>query len=159
MVKSARMRRPKGWEILVHRKDGRSARISLKDTKNSYPSQISGYAVQRRISGKPKFSWWIQHVLRKFNWIIGKVKYKYWVCSNKFGVKIPKYVAEKSHLTRIMSKNSGGMPYTKICRISAHNFEHGREASKSYQLDTRKKLSTRYLMWRWEKNLGGNLDL
>ena len=33
-------------------------------------------------------------MLRKRNQIIGEVKYNYWVCTPKIGVKIPKSVAE-----------------------------------------------------------------
>jgi hypothetical protein len=84
----------KGWEILVLWKDGSSTWITLKEMKNSYPVQLAEYAMQRRIAGEPAFAWWIQHELSKRNRIIGKLKSKYWVRTHKFGVKVPKYVAE-----------------------------------------------------------------
>ena len=64
------------------------------DMKNSYPVQMAEYAVQRRIAGEPEFSWWIWHVIAKRNFIIGKLKLKYWVGTHKFGVKITKSVQE-----------------------------------------------------------------
>jgi hypothetical protein len=84
----------KGWEILVQWKDGSTTWVALKDMKNSYPVQLAEYATQRRLAGEPAFAWWIAHVLKKRNRIIGKLKAKYWVRTHKFGVKIPKSVAE-----------------------------------------------------------------
>jgi hypothetical protein len=85
----------KGWEILVQLwKDGSVTWVALKDMKNSYPVQLAEYATQRRIAGEPAFAWWIQYVLNKRNRIIGKLKAKYWIRTHKFGVRIPKSVAE-----------------------------------------------------------------
>ena len=66
--------------------------------KNSYPVQLSEDTVQRCVAGEPGFSWWIQHLLRKFNQIIGKFRSKYLVRTHKFGVKIPKFFAEAKSL-------------------------------------------------------------
>ena len=68
--------------------------MTLEDMKNSYPVQITEYAVQRCIAGDPVFSWWIQHVLLKCNCIIVKLKSKYLVLMHKFFVDIPKSVQE-----------------------------------------------------------------
>jgi hypothetical protein len=64
----------KGWEILVQWKDGSTTWVALKDMKNSYPVQLAEYAIHNRIAGEPAFAWWIQHVLKKRNRIIGKLK-------------------------------------------------------------------------------------
>jgi hypothetical protein len=61
----------KGWEILILWKNGSSTWATLKDMKNSYPVQLTEYAMQRRIAGERAFAWWIQHVLSKRNRIIG----------------------------------------------------------------------------------------
>ena len=84
----------KGYEILVQWKDGSTTWVALKDMKESYPLELAEYAVQRRIAGEPAFAWWVPHVLKKRNRIIGKVKAKYWVRTHKFGVKLPKTVEE-----------------------------------------------------------------
>ena len=76
--------------------------MTLKDMKNSYTVQMAKYVVQHRIAGYPEFAWWIKHVLAKNNHIIGKLKSKYWVRTNTFGVKIPKSVQEAINLMRRM---------------------------------------------------------
>ena len=84
----------KGWEILVQWKDQSTTWVTLKDMKHSYPVQLAEYAIQRRIAGEPAFAWWITHVLRKRNRIISKINSKYWVRTHKFGIKVPKNVAQ-----------------------------------------------------------------
>ena len=54
-----------GVEVLVQWKDGSTTWVTLKDTKNSYPVQMTKYEVHRRISGDPVFVWWIRNVLEK----------------------------------------------------------------------------------------------
>ena len=67
----------KGVEVLAQCKYGSTTWVTLKDMKNSYPVQISKYAVQRRIAGDPEFAWWIRHVPAKRNRIIVNLKSKY----------------------------------------------------------------------------------
>ena len=83
-----------GWELLVQWKDSSTTWIALKDLKESYPVQVAEYAVEARISEEPAFAWWVPYTLRKRNRIIAKLKSKYWVRTHKFGIKIPKTVAE-----------------------------------------------------------------
>ena len=60
----------------------------------SYPFQVSAYAVLTQIQEEPVFAWWVLHVLRKRNRIVAKVKSKYWICTHKFGLKVLKPVTE-----------------------------------------------------------------
>ncbi len=83
-----------GWELLVRWKDGSTSWIALKDLKESYPVQLAEYAVQARIAEEPAFGWWVPYTLKKRNRIIAKVKSKYWVRTHKFGIKVPKTIAE-----------------------------------------------------------------
>ena len=83
-----------GWEILLQWKDNSSTWVALKDVKESYPVQLAEYAVASRILEEPAFAWWVPYMLRKRNRIIAKLKSKYWVRTHKFGIKIPKTVAE-----------------------------------------------------------------
>ena len=87
--------------------------MDLKDIKNSYPVQMSEYAVHRRIAGNPEFAWCIRHVLVKRNSIIGKLKSKYWVRTHKFGVKIPKSVQEAKAFDE---KNDNTLWWDAICK-------------------------------------------
>ena len=83
-----------GWELLVRWKDGSTSWIALKDLKESYPIQLAEYAVQARIAEEPAFGWWVPYTLKKRNRIIAEVKSKYWVWTYKFGIKVPKTIAE-----------------------------------------------------------------
>ena len=83
-----------GWELLVRWKDGSTTWVALKDLKELYPVQLAEYAVQSRLAEEPAFAWWVPYTLKKRNRIIGKIKSKYWVRTHKFGIKIPKTVAE-----------------------------------------------------------------
>ena len=62
--------------------------------EKTYPVQVSEYAVLTQIQTEPAFVWWVHRVLRKQNRIVAKVKYKYWICTHKFGLKVPKSITE-----------------------------------------------------------------
>ena len=55
----------KGWEILVQWKDGSTSWEKLKDVKQSYPTQLAEYSVEKRISKEPAFGWWVPYVLKR----------------------------------------------------------------------------------------------
>jgi hypothetical protein len=67
--------------------------MPLKDLKDSYPIQIAEYAMANKIANEPAFNWWVHTVLRKRNRIVAKVK-RYWRTTHKFGIRLPKTVAE-----------------------------------------------------------------
>ena len=100
-----RVKTTKGWELLVQWKDGSTSWETLKDLKQSYPVQVAEYSVQHRISTEPAFAWWIGHVLKKRERIINKVKSKYWHRTHKFGIRVPKDIAEAKQLD-IENKNT-----------------------------------------------------
>ncbi len=83
----------RGWSLMVTWKDGSSDWIPLKDLKDSYPVQIAEYAMANKIANEPAFNWWVHTVLRKRNRIVAKVK-RYWRTTHKFGIRLPKTVAE-----------------------------------------------------------------
>ena len=47
----------KGWELLFEWKDGSTTWVALKDMKESFPVQVSEYAVASRIAMQPAFAW------------------------------------------------------------------------------------------------------
>ena len=102
-----------GWEILAKWKDGSTTWIALKDFKESYPVQLAEYAVSARISEEPAFAWWVPFTLRKRNRIIAKIKSKYWVRTHKFGIKIPKNVAEALAFNK---ENGNTLWWDAICK-------------------------------------------
>jgi hypothetical protein len=58
------------------------------------------YAVANKILEEPAFKWWAQHVLRKRDQIIRKVKSRYWARTHKYGVLLPKSVEEALRFDR-----------------------------------------------------------
>ena len=99
--------------MLIRQKDGLTTWVPLKDMKESYPVQISEYAVLTQIQEEPEFVWWVPHVLRKRNRIVAKVKSKYWIRTHKFGLKVPKYVKEEIVIDR---ENGDTLWWDAICK-------------------------------------------
>jgi hypothetical protein len=87
-----------GWKLQVEFSDGSTDWIPLKDLKNSNPIQLAEYAILNKIDDEPAFKWWAPLVMRKRNRMINKVKKKYWQTTHKFGIRIPKTVAEALQL-------------------------------------------------------------
>ena len=83
-----------GWELLVQWKDGSVSWEKLKDLTESNLVEIAEYAVANRIVEEPAFTWWVPHTLRKQNWIISKVKSRYWWTTHKVGIRLPHSVKE-----------------------------------------------------------------
>ena len=98
---STRPRRTtKGWKLLVAWKGGTSSWVPLKDLKDSHPIEVAEYALANKILDEPAFNWWARHVLKKRDRIIRKVKSRYWERSHKYGVRLPKSVAEALRMDR-----------------------------------------------------------
>jgi hypothetical protein len=57
------------------------------------------------------FSWWAKHVLKKKQRIIQKVKSRYWQRTHKYGVRLPKSVAEALALDK---ENNNTLWYNAI---------------------------------------------
>ena len=102
-----------GWDILVQWEDGRTNWVALKDMKESCPVQVAEYAILSHISMEPAFSWWVPHVLKKRNWIISKVKSKYWLRTHKIRIRIPKTIGEACQLDR---ENGDNLWWETICK-------------------------------------------
>jgi hypothetical protein len=60
------------------------------------------YAVANKIAEQLAFAWWVPHILRKREWIIQKVKTRYWKRTHKYGVELPKSVKQVLAIDRIM---------------------------------------------------------
>jgi hypothetical protein len=68
--------------------------------KESNPIDLAEYTIQNHIDDKPAFKWWVSLVIRKCNCMVNKVKKKYWRTTHKFGIRIPKTVAEALQLDK-----------------------------------------------------------
>lgn len=76
--------------------------VDLKHVKDSNLIQLAEYAVANRIQEEPAFMWWVlSKTLRIRNQIIlGKVNYRYWKTSHKYGVRLPHSVQEASEIDK-----------------------------------------------------------
>jgi hypothetical protein len=93
-------RTTRGWKLLVSWKGGTSSWIPLKDLKESHPVQVAEYALANKILEEPAFNRWARHILKKRDRIIRKVKSRYWERTHKYGVLLPKTVAEALRLDK-----------------------------------------------------------
>jgi hypothetical protein len=91
--------------LLCNWKDGSTLWVKLKDIKDSYPIEITEYAVANRIADKPAFNWWTKSVLHKQNRIIAKLKSKYWTRTHKFGIQVPKSAEQALQLDKEAGNN------------------------------------------------------
>ena len=92
--KRRRKKTTKGHHILLKWKDGSSTWNTLKDVKDSYPVQLATFAIENGLDKEPAFAWWVPYVIRKSERIIKKLKSKYWSRTHKYGIRMPKSVAE-----------------------------------------------------------------
>jgi len=87
----------KGWRFLVAWKDGSTSYVPLREMKNTYPVETADYVVKNKLEEKLAFSWWVPHVMKKRNRLISKLKShktKYWHRTHKYGIELPKSIAE-----------------------------------------------------------------
>jgi hypothetical protein len=80
--------------------DGTTHWIPLKDLKESNCVEVAEYAVASQIADEQAFAWWVQKIQRWRDVIIKKVKTRYWKCTHKFGIELPKTVAEAYAIDR-----------------------------------------------------------
>mmetsp|Transcript_8647 Transcript_8647/g.12593 ORF Transcript_8647/g.12593 Transcript_8647/m.12593 type:complete len:946 (-) Transcript_8647:1039-3876(-) len=92
-----------GWRFLVSWKDGSTSYVPLREMKDAYPVEVAEYATMASIAHEPTFKWWVPYVLKKRDRIISKVakgKAKYWTRTHKYGIELPKTIAEALDIDR-----------------------------------------------------------
>jgi hypothetical protein len=89
-----------GWEMLIRWKGNTTSWVKLSDVKDSHPIEVAEYAVANKIVEQPAFAWWAKQVLKKRDRHIKKAKSRYWKRTHKFGVELPKSVAEAYAIDR-----------------------------------------------------------
>jgi hypothetical protein len=78
------------------------------------------YAIAHKLQDRPVFAWWVPFVMKKRNHIISKVKSKYWICSHKFGIEIPKTV---KYALELDCRNSNTLWWDAIMQEMNNAFE------------------------------------
>ena len=84
----------RGWYFNVQWKDGTQQWISLKDLKESNPVEIAEYAKKHELISEPAFAWWVPYTLKKRDRIIASVCARVKKKTHKYGIRVPRTVAE-----------------------------------------------------------------
>jgi hypothetical protein len=95
----------KGWKLCVEWKDGTTSWVPLSTLKESSPVEIAEYAVAHDLSDEPAFSWWVPFTLKKRDAIISAVNERYWKRTHKYGIQVPKSVAEAYEIDKETGDN------------------------------------------------------
>jgi len=98
-------------------RDGSNDWVKLCDMKESYPVEVAEYAVNNKIASEAAFSWWVPHVLKKRDRIIMKVKTRHLQRTHKFGIEIPRNVAE----AHAIDAKTGTDFWAKAIKKEMHN--------------------------------------
>lgn len=128
-------RTTKGWRFLIEWKDGTSSWIKMKELKESNPVELAEYAIANKLSTMPAFIWWVPHTIRKRDRIIKKVKTKYWKRTHKYGIELPKSIAEAFEIDRRTGTDFWAKAVAKEMRNNspAFEFNDNDEVPKGYK--------------------------
>ena len=88
----------KGWDIQINWKDGSINWLPLATVKESNPVLTAEYAYAHSLQDEPAFKWWVRKVMKKRDRIIKKVQSQCRKGRLKFGVEVPKNMAEAKML-------------------------------------------------------------
>ena len=84
----------KGWEIYLLWTNSTTTWNKLKNVQDSYPIEIAILIARNKLSELPVFVCWYNNVGRKVSSVLPRGKGKYKSQSHKYGIRIPKSVAE-----------------------------------------------------------------
>eukprot|EP00978_Attheya_sp_CCMP212_P041221 scaffold233447_cov64-Attheya_sp.AAC.1 len=90
----------KGWMLCVQWKDGTTTWERLSELEELNPVEIAEYAVGNEIHLEPAFEWWVPFTLKKRDRIISAVSNRYHKRTHKFGIELPRLVADARHLDK-----------------------------------------------------------
>ena len=87
-----------GVKLLVLCKDGSEQWFPLKYLKESNPVECAEYAKARKIDTKPAFRLWMPYTLKKKERIIALVKSRLKANLHKYGIEVPRNLAQVEQL-------------------------------------------------------------
>jgi hypothetical protein len=126
----------KGWKLCVEWKDGTTSWVPLSTLKESNPVEIAEYAVAHELSDEPAFSWWVPYTLKKRDAIISAVNKRYWKRTHKYGIRVPKSVAEAYEIDKENGDDRWAQSIQKemnAVRVAFHILEDGVDPPPGYQ--------------------------
>jgi hypothetical protein len=117
--KGSRQKITDGWQFNIQCKDGTTSLDPLRTLKEANPVEIAECAVANKISSIPTFVWWLPFTIQKRDRIVEAVNKRYLSRTHKFGIAVPKIVAEALDLHRI----SGTMYWRDAINLEAKNLD------------------------------------
>ena len=143
-------RTTRGWKLLIEWKDGSSSWVTLADIKDSYPVQVADYAVLNGLTQEPAFRWWVPFVLKKRERILNKVsKTKYWSITHKYGLELPKSVAQALAIDKRTGTDFWKKAIEKEIRNVSPPSNSWRTIRTTCLLDTNSLIHTSYSTSSW----------
>ena len=121
--------------------------------KDAFPVETATYAKANQLEHEPAFAWWINHVIKKKERFIKKIKSKYWERTHKYGIRIPKSIKEA---IEIDGENGNSLWQDSI----QLEMENTRFAFEDYTGDVRKLVGYRQIIGHmiFDVKLGENLQ-
>ena len=113
----------KGWELCVQWTDGTSTWLPLKDLRDSNPIETAEYASVHNLLNEKVFKWWARKTLKRRDAYIGKVKTRYWKRTHKYGIEMPKSVADALAIDEETGTNYWRLAIEKEMRNVSPAFE------------------------------------
>jgi hypothetical protein len=89
-----------GWDLQVEWRDGSTSWLPLKQLKESNPVEVAEYAKANQLDAEPAFDWWVSMVLRRKKRLIKTVQTRHKRAGYKFGIRLPRSIAEARELDR-----------------------------------------------------------
>jgi hypothetical protein len=123
----------------VEWKDGTTSWVPLSTLKESNPVEIAEYAIARELSDEPAFSWWVPYTLKKRDAIISAVNKRYWKRTHKYGIRVPKSVAEAYEIDKENGDDGWAQSIQKemnaVC-VAFHILEDGLNPPPERRMET-----------------------
>jgi hypothetical protein len=86
----------------VEWRDGSTSWLPLKQLKETNPVEVAEYAkANNKIDNEPAFEWWVSTVLRQRKRIIKTAQTRHKRAGYKFGIRLPRDIADARNLDRI----------------------------------------------------------
>ena len=92
------MRTTKVWKLCVSWRDVSFTWETISILKKSNPVEVAGFAVVQGVDHEPAFAWWVPYTLKKRDRIIAALNARYHKLTHKYGIELPKNVADCKRL-------------------------------------------------------------
>ena len=122
--------------MLITWKDGSTLCESLKNIKEAYLVQVNQYSISFRIDKESAFIWWVPYILRKQDIVLFKVKSNYWQRAYRFGILLPKSIADAKRIDKINGNTLWWDAISKEMTNVRIVFEEFNDPSLTCYLDT-----------------------